>query len=239
MKKIVLLVLISFLITTQAWPQNFMRRPQFPAAGSNPTFDAVATFSSSALCTTATTCTYSHTMGAGSNNIIVIWYFCADGNVASTAVSYNSVAATSIGAFTGLGNARVEAYYVLNQATGAHTVSVSTTCTNAYVASMSAINVNQTTPVRSSTFDGNTAASISETVTSGANDLVLDGTCQGTSITSASGGQTEQYKNNISGAHACATFAGSTKAGASPSVTMGWTYGGSDSYAFGGVSLQP
>lgn len=195
--------------------------------------------SSATLCMVSP-CSYSHTLGPGSNGIVVIWYFCADGIMPTSAVTVDGVSAISVGA-TALTKERGELWYALATPAGTHAIAVSHTCVRGYVASMSALGVDQTNPIRTSKFDDSDPIikTIGDTIASASGDLMMDGVCHGNAITGPGVQQTQQYLQNITGGFACGSFAGSTEPGASPSVTTAWSSLIADHWAYMAVSLQP
>jgi hypothetical protein len=199
-------------------------------------FDSVT--APSATCA-ASPCTLSHTVGAGTDGIILIWYFCASGFVGTSAVTSDGVTATKVGqsVHTAQGG---ELWYATGVAAGAHAISVTHGCPQAYVGTMSALHVDQAMPVRGMVFDGTDVStlSISDTIASAPSDLVLDGACQGSNIGGASANQTIRYLHNFGGGSACDNFGGSTQPGASPSITDTWTSASSDFWILMGVSLR-
>jgi hypothetical protein len=105
---------------------------------------------------------------------------------------------------------------------------------------MSATNVDQTTPIRATTFDGSAinTSMIADTVMSSPNDLVMDGVCSGSGINTAGAEQTLRYLQNITNSIACGSFAGSSAPGASPWVATAWTSFSNDFWVFMGLSLR-
>ncbi len=190
---------------------------------------------------TCSSLTYSITVGAGgSNRLLVVGVVLTDNtnkdlkSVAS--VTYNGVNLTQIGSYvmvqSGGNAARVDHWYLIAPATGAHNVVVTLSSAQCAILSgaTSLTGVDQGTPIRNHNANdglnhGNVA---SVTVSSAANDLVLDTICAGTSADST--GETQQYILNVNTALECNNIGGSTKAGAA-SVTMNWTVnGGSNDY---------
>jgi hypothetical protein len=185
-------------------------------------------------------CGYTHTVGAGSNGIIVIWYFCANSNTATTAVTVDGIAAKPAGVAS-YTNQRGELWYALTTAGAGHAISLAYTCPTAFVVSVSALNVDQVTPIRATRLDGTNLNTplLTDAIQSSPNDLVLDGVCHGSDINPPSGTQIGRYLENLTNSYYCGNFAGSSQVGASPSVTMSWNSPINDSWAYLGLSLEP
>lgn len=134
-------------------------------------------------------------------------------------------------------------YCLANPASGANnlvgTISANADCLG--VGGVSATAVDQTTPVRSGSPTNAVADSGTVTVTipSAANDLVVDGVILGSSTgtpsLSVGAGQTQRWQQTqVYGAEAQ-----STEAGASPNVVMSWTGSGTGlAFVTTGLSLQ-
>jgi hypothetical protein len=180
-------------------------------------------------------------MGPGQDGILVLWYFCAHIDGASTSVQIDGIDAKSSG-IKNLVNQRGELWYALAAPGSAHTVSVGyTNCPAAYVATISALHVNQTTPIRSAVLDGTdvTTLMFTDPIASAPGDLVLDGVCHGDTIDPAAPPQTQLYRENLTGNEACGSFAGSSQPGATPSVSTTWTSPYNDHWVLMALSLEP
>ena len=187
---------------------------------------------------------WSHTVGASCNTILMVGISWRDGNIATTSVTYGGTALTKIGAVNAGGNQnRTELWYLLAPATGTATVVVTGNASKAIVAaSISFTGVNQATPLGTSAFvgsNGSTTASV--TVSSGSGQVVLDTvTANGDAVSLTPGGsQTQQwysYSNNGDGGNS--RGGGSTQPGAA-STTMTWTLGVSKPWSIGAVPLLP
>jgi hypothetical protein len=197
------------------------------------------TSAGTAFCTSSP-CNYDVLVGPGANSIIVIWYFCANGNVAANSIAYDGALATFVAASNYM-RQRGELWYARPTVEGNHTITLNSGCSAAFFASMSATNVDPVTPFRATTIDGTdvTALTISDTVDSAPGDLVMDGVCHGNTISSASASQNLRYLENLTGGVACGCFGGSTQPGASPAVSTLWTGTTADFWVFIGVSLKP
>lgn len=172
-------------------------------------FDAVANSTTSF----SGTGSYSHTC-TGTNLILVLsLVFANNVNATTSSPTYNGVAMTQAATFTG--NAKVQVWYLVNPATGSHTVSIPTNAgggANVVTAeTVSLTGVSQTSPI-GATGTGTTASgsSISASVTTTTpNSYLVDSastfssgspslTATGTNQTSRNG-ITYSSSNNISG----------------------------------------
>jgi hypothetical protein len=119
---------------------------------------------------------WSHTC-TGSDLAIVVLIPRFPGSTTITAVSYNGVALTqAISSATSAGNDRADIWYLVNPATGAHTVAVTSSTVTGTIGSVSYTGVHQTVPV--GTGVAATGNSATPTVNaSSATDEVVVGCC--------------------------------------------------------------
>ena len=200
------------------------------AVVTSPTFD-----SSSSTSGTATTQSWTHTVGSGNNRILIVTT--GSQNVNANTVTFNGVALTLIGRqIDGGGATRISMWYLLSPATGAGTIQVTyASGSDAKVMGASSwSNVNQASPI--GTFgsqSGSSGTTASVAVTSATNEIVVDAVSyEGLGSLTASAPQVERWNVgliDVVGGH-------SSKAGAS-SVTMSWTIPSSP-WAIGAVSLK-
>ena len=189
--------------------------------------------------------TFSHTVGSGSNRILILCISLRDGNVVVNNATYAATALTNLGVVNAGGNQnRTEIWFLKAPPTGTASVVVNLSQSKRIIATaISFTGVNQTTPLAfasaASTGGGSTSASV--TVTSAPGQLVLDTvSANGDADTLTLGaGQTERW-NTASGIGTAgnARGGGSTEPGAA-SVTMSWTLGVSKPWSIGAVSLIP
>jgi hypothetical protein len=203
---VVLALLIASTVTPQAYALTVIA------------FDAAASNSCAHSC--APTLSWSHTVGFGSNRILVVGVAINDPTVWVASISYGSSSLTALvnpGQFMAM-------YYLLNPAIGTATVTVTFTAVNlpaipvlASGGSMSYFNVAGVGASSSNTGSGNPA---SVTVAANAGDLVVDllGAGTGAVPVSVGSGQTQRWMQPTVGA-------GSDKIASSP-VTMTWTLEG-------------
>jgi hypothetical protein len=105
---------------------------------------------------------------------------------------------------------------------------------------MAFASVNQATPVRAVAHGGGSAASASVTVLTANGDLVESTVGQGTGIAGpASLEGSGAFLDNGDAGYALNNAAGSTALGLAPSITMGWTFVGTDIWQMIAASLEP
>ena len=190
----------------------------------------------------ATSASWSHTIGSNISNTVLVLivgsHACSDD--LATSATYNSVAMTRLASEINNSNT-IELWYLLNPSTGANTLAVNfdNSCSIATVAT-SYYNVNQTTPFGTAvTTDsaGSSVTSSSLTVTSAANETVIDGLSTFFDTQTAGSGQTELGKmdRNPGGNQVTAS---SEEAGAA-SVDMTWSWTTAGRSAAVGVSMKP
>jgi len=162
--------------------------------------------------------TLSHTCGGTSRLLIVI---SSTNNIIPTqTATYNGVSMTEAHHYKGL-----HVFYMIDPPVGAHNIVITNSSSRATaVASASFNGVSQTSPIGTPTQSSGTSIS---GIASESSDLVL-GAIQsivgggGGSIGSDGAGQTRVTTQNTWGLYTVGV-AGSTKDGASPSVSMSWT----------------
>src|SRR5262245_13470009 len=198
-----------------------------------------------------TSLAWSHTVGGGTDRILVVGVAVEDGSTADaniTRVTFRGTALTAVpnskrsGGGTGI--IQTQLFYLLNAglgAAGAGTVNVTLqgAVDGISAGAISLTGVNQAAPQSAATnVDTSGADSISTAITAGAaNSWIVDvvGSGNSGSFTAASG-QTERWDIAASGM----TGAASTKAlGAAGSTTLGWTHNGANRLAHSLVALAP
>lgn len=178
---------------------------------------------------------WSHTVGAGSNRILIVTTAAA--NQQATAVTFNAQPLTLVGTeIDGDDASRISMWYLVNPAIGTGTVQVtfSGAGQEKVMGASSWTGVHQTTPIGSFASQSGSGTTPSVTVSSAAGEVVVD------SVSNIDAGsltvdpsQTEHWNLNnqdVTGGH-------SSEPGAT-SVTMSWTMP-SDFWAIGAVALKP
>ena len=205
------------------------------------TFDAVSTYKANSI----TSLTWSHTVGTGSNKLLVVGIsFWANPEKLINSVTYNGVPLTKSGSvWGGSGGETVHIWYLVNPPTGTANIVINFSAAASPVAGATSwFGVNQTTPLGTfiSAFNaaGNTLATVN--VTSAANEVVHDVVSYGKQTTPShtiGAGQTQKWSDATSDGN-YASGAGSTELGAS-TVTMSWTFGATYRWAIGAVNIKP
>lgn len=195
-------------------------------------FDAVASYAP--VGNTVSTASWTHTVGAGlTNSILVICmgYFGSSTSTAATSVTYNGVAATKVRRDNdGAGAAASEIWYLLNPASGANTVSITLSSVTIVSSdlpggSVSLSGVDQANPLDSQagSVSVGSHSSQSDNVTTVANNCwTVDVQQSSTTSFTVSGSQTQRWNNPNTN---CGT-AGSTLGPISPAgvTAVGWSY---------------
>jgi len=199
--------------------------------------DSVSTASGS----TVSTLTWSHTVGSGSNRVLMVGTSLRDGNKTVTTVTYGGTPLTRRGFQNGAGNAnRVEIWSLIAPSSGTANVVVSLSGTIDVVGgAISFSGVDQATPFGTFVSAQGTSTAPSVTATSAAGEVVLDTLATDGDAASATvgAGQTEQWNLATGVAGGNVIGAGSTEPGAS-SVVMSWTLGVSKQWSIGALPLK-
>ncbi len=217
-------------------------------AGASISFDAA---SSKASTTSISSLSWSHTLGAGTDRIVIVGVTAENTtatNAAVSSVTFNGVAATAVpnSLISGGGTGIIETqlFYVLNSslpAPGTYTVQVTFhgSIQGAAVGAVSLFGVNQSAPESVATkVDSSGADSISTSITTHTNGAwVVDAVGSGNSGTfTAASGQTLRWGIASSGS----TGASSTKAVATAgATTLSWTHSGANRLAHSLASFAP
>ncbi|MBI4848420.1 MAG: Ig-like domain-containing protein, partial [Nitrospirae bacterium] len=188
--------------------------------------DGTATNSSS----TTSTVSWSHTVGTGSNRLLVVGVsFDARNSNTVSSVTYGGTALTNLRAEgTGANFARTEIWYLTAPASGSNTITVTIggTATDKLnmAGAVSYTGVDQTTPFSSNRgAAGTTASAPSVSISSATGNLIFDifATYRPTTTPSQGAGQTLYWKNTTQGTTGV-NGGMSSKAGTS-ATTMSWT----------------
>jgi uncharacterized repeat protein (TIGR01451 family) len=201
----------------------------------------------------ATTVTLAHNTITGSNLVLVVGVSMniqARNTTTVNGVTYNGVALTRAGFHNNPTNVRrVEIWYLISPATGAHNVVVTENIPGAgtigtVVGATTFTGADQTTPIRSFASNDGTTDAANVTVSSGTNDMVLDTLAidGNHTVTTPSGTQVQQWAltswPGAGGSGSDAYGYGSTHAGAA-SVPMSEILSANSNWSDAGVSIQP
>lgn len=208
-------------------------------ANATPSLDAVATPTN---CNGASSCSFSHTVGAGCANALIIansHVCCTSPNLNTTGITYNSVALIEQGGITG-NEYRTEMWGKTAPSSGsAFSVAITVEATQDSIVggALSLCGVHQTTPF--GTFASGTAIDTTPTVnvTTTAGDLVVDsvGTSNAETLT-VDASQTQNYKRDdttqgVFGASSRETATGTT-------TTMSWAKSATNRWVIGAVPVK-
>jgi hypothetical protein len=179
----------------------------------------------------ATSLSYAHTIGNGSNRLLVV-AISTHSSSTPTNIKYRGTSLTALpgSPFAGNGNTHVYFYYLLNPPIG--TANITYNITGVSVAgSVSVTGANQTMPFGTAasatgTTSGCWASYYKVAVSTGSNDLVVDALAvtvgTGTSSTLVASGQTRLWNIRQGSGDAKVRGCGSAKAGGAGSTTMSW-----------------
>ena len=183
--------------------------------------------------------TWAHTC-AGSDRILLVKVAHYDSSDTVSSVTYGGVALTAVpGASTANGQYRIGWYYLL--APGAGTANIVVTVTGSVFdfggAGLSLTGVHQTVPFGTPVTATGTDTTPTVTVSSAADELVVDGLIiiHGGTL-SVGAGQTSRW--NAIGLSGFIKYAGSTEGGAA-STEMSWTNSSSQTWAMVAIPVKP
>ena len=183
------------------------------------------------------TLTWSHTVGAGGvNRIIIVGVSAALEGGVVTGVTYAGQPLTQIGGQTDIdGITRVELWYKVAPPTGANDVVVSLSVSAGVVGGATSwTGVDQTTPLGTAAFTSSESSLATVDVSSAVGEVVVDVVSTEAAAVTVGPGQAQRW-NLFPGT---VVGGGSSEPGAAPTVTMSWT-STTAFWAIGGVSMKP
>ncbi|MDH5318414.1 MAG: DUF4347 domain-containing protein, partial [Nitrospira sp.] len=200
-----------------------------------------STSAATASGTTASSLTWSHTVGAGSNGILIVDVsMYTTSGITVSSITYGGTALTYIGSDTSSKD-HVEMWYLKAPETGTANIVVTLTGSTSIAAgATNFFGVDQTTSYGSLT-TGNGSGDPSITVASATGELVVDAVSdRDVDSESVGAGQTVLLTNKA-GTNASDAWVGSSTEAGAASVTMSWTTsgGGAGEWAAVAVSLKP
>ena len=201
---------------------------------------AVDAESSASDSTSVTTLSWTHTVGSGSDRLLMVGVSSSVAAHTVTSLTYGAASLTFLGRRQSA-SVDTELWYLVAPAVGADTITVTLSAAARIVGgAVSFTGVHQTTPLGSYTSDTATSASPSVTVSSAEGEAVIDClAAQGNAGSATVGsGQTQRWNINTGTGSSFVIGAGSTEPGAS-SVTMSWTLESSKEWALGAVAIKP
>ena len=194
---------------------------------------------SSAMTTGASSLTFAHTIGSGSNGLLVVNVASQSASVSS--VTYNGTALTFLGVAQNGTSARTEMWYLKAPAAGTANVVITMSASAEFTGgAANFFGVDQTTPTGAFTAATGGAHAPAVTVASAAGELVIDSvSVRDGNFTATGAGQTTLFTQDTGGGGGTVLGVGSREAGAA-SVTMDWSLSGAGSgaWAAGAVSLK-
>lgn len=187
-----------------------------------------------------TSLSWSHTVNAGSNLLLVVNASMDSSDSFPTSVTYNSVGMTNISNQNSSGSyGSTTAWYLVNPSTGANTVQVNFSPADSFAAnSISFSGVNQATPIVSVTQGSTITDTVSVNITTVNGDYAY--ASLGINLDHAltvDAGTDEWQANNFGGASE-ATGAGASRAAVSSTTTIGWSWGSSNDTSYIGFAIQ-
>jgi uncharacterized repeat protein (TIGR01451 family) len=211
-------------------------------------FDSVTSASQSTATAGNHTLSFAHTTTAATNRLIVVGVSLNTVNTAATVtgITYNAVPLTMLGFHSDAGTSRrVEIWYLVAPASGAHTVSVTYRLpaglrTGIGAGAMTFSGVDQTVPLSTMVANDGAAGTFSQLdIPSGTNQIVFETVAIDRGLTVTSGpSQTQQWSVNSGNTVGNVRGAGSTNAGAA-SVPMSETFNGTTNWSVAGASVMP
>ena len=192
--------------------------------------------------TTTASWTFSHTVGAGSDRVLVVATSHRDGNKNVTNITFNGVTLTQAIQQNGTSsNNQVNIWYLVNPTVT--TANVVITVSGSVKIAATAINltgVYQAAPVSSTAGNSGTSTAPSATVVSASNELVMAAVAaNGDALSVASGGGQISLANNGTGTGGGDVRMGVDSETGAASVTTTWTLGASKSWGTASASVRP
>lgn len=162
-----------------------------------------------------------------------------------TSVTYGGLPLTRITTITGtpcgMTTTRSDQWQLVAPPTGAHDIDVvlAGQASTIHSGALAFVGIDQTTPVRATAIARGAGTASSVTVNSAPGDLVVNTVGQGGAITAPGMGQTQRFRNNVSGVNTLNNSGASTAAVATMAQTMTWTFQNTDEWQTISSSLQP
>lgn len=225
MKKIILFITLSLLT------QN--------VCNAAITFDSVA----SNFVNSGSALNLSHTLGSGSNRIVLATYTQENNNSSCTSITYNGSNMTKVGTITNGANS-AEIWYILESslpASGTYTVAFTCGGGQSWTASaISLIGAAQSAPEASATNTNSGSATITSAITTLTNGAwVVDALSCGETgaLSTTESGQTERH--DLSAGTTMQGGSSTKEVASAGSTNMGWSGGGTNRKAHYLVSIAP
>lgn len=187
--------------------------------------------------------TWSHTVGSGSNRVLIVGVSLRDANVSVSNITYGGTGLTFIGSSNEAGlDVRIEMWRLIAPATGTANIVVTLSAAKRIVGGATSFTgVNQTTPNGAfNSAQGNSTPTPVVTVSSVSGAVVIDtvAAMANTNSLIVNAGQDLRWSGSTSNGNNDVRGGGSTKPGAA-TVTMSWTLSSAKPWAIGAISLNP
>ena len=203
---------------------------------------AISVGSSSSGQSTTTSVSFSHTVAAGQDGVLIVNIAYKSKNASVTSVTYDGSALTLLGnsTFSGGDSTRAELWILKLPSAGTANVVINMSAASEFVAgATNFFGVDQTTPTGSVSGTAASTATPSVVVTSAAGELVVDTVAKRADSGGTVGAnQTQLFQRSTGGGGSNQQGASSWEAGAA-SVTMSWSMSGSGESAIAAVALKP
>ena len=195
-------------------------------------FDATA----NSLCTSCTSLTFALTT-SGSDRLLIVGAGWGDTTGSITGVTYNSVALTSVTVVNNSSDANSHMWQLIAPNTGANNVviSASETMSELVGGAVTFTGVDQTTPLGTAATNSGNSTTITVTVSSATDEIVIDAMAFGNTGATVDASQTARWDRDGS---VLTSGGGSTEAGAASTV-MSWSLPGGGRWATIGVGVKP
>ena len=200
---------------------------------------SIANVTNSSASANNRTLTFSHTVPAGTNRLLLVSLAVRSTTANVTAASYGTTALSLCGSNAAASNVRVFIYRLVNPTPGTANVSVTLSSSTRITAGASSfIGVNQSQPVGTFASAQGYSASPSVTVSTTPGTVVYDALAMYSSSTvMANSGQSQLWEND---AQKLIAGGSSAKSATTSSTTTGWTCSGGLAYwTLGVVAIQP
>lgn len=190
----------------------------------------------SSASTYGTSLTFSHTVGAGSDKILIVGVGLYS-NKAVSGITYNGVSLNFLAKQSrGSPNVWTELWYLKNPDSGTHDIVITNSITRIVGGASSYFGVEQASTFGTVAKRSSWSRFPSVDVSSAIDELVVDAfACQGANTATVGAGQTQRWNRNYS---TYVRGGGSSEAGAG-TVTMSWTLGGNENWAIVAVAMKP
>ena len=194
--------------------------------------------------TTASTASWSHTVGTGNNRILIVGVSLADTSTNFvTGITYGGTALTRIGTGSRISGGYyyyTEMWYLLSPAGGTNTITVNVSNTASITAGATSFTgVNLSSPLGTFVSANGSSRNPSVSATTVAGDMVMDTmTTRGGRTCTVGTGQTVLWNPAATNSNGYAKGSGSTELATGGTATMSWTISKSSNWTIGAVPIH-